>query len=117
MSGWRVQRGLASHMSSETRPSLAERLFIVPAAHVRLADVAFQTEIYELFHRTTGARAGHMIGTPAVLFGAMLLASRAPGAAGPALAIGLAVALTAWGVAVDRLAGLATAIAAALLAA
>jgi len=103
-------------MSSKIRASMAEALFIVPAAHTRLADVSFQTEIYELFHRTLGARIGHLIGTPSVLFGTLLLASGAPGAAAPVLVIGLILGVAAFGVAVDRLAGLATAIASVLLA-
>ena len=103
-------------MSSKVRASVAEALFIVPAAHTRVTDVSFQTEIYELFHRTSGARAGHMIGTPSVLFGALLFASGAPGAAGPGLVVGLIVVVAAFGVAVDRVVGLVTALAAALLA-
>jgi uncharacterized membrane protein YGL010W len=104
-------------MSPKIRtPSLAERLFIVPAAHTRLADVAFQAEMYELFHRTPAGRIGHMIGTPTILLGVLVLTSRAPGAAAPLLAVALAFGIAAWGLVIDRLAGLVTSIATALLA-
>jgi hypothetical protein len=104
-------------MSPKTRtPSLAEHLFIVPAAHTRLADVAFQAEMYELFHRTPAGRIGHMIGTPTILLGVLMLISRAPGAAAPLLAVALAFGIAAWGLVIDRLAGLVTSIATALLA-
>ena len=97
------------------RSSLAERLLIVPAAHTRLGDVSFQVEMYELFHRTPAARIGHMLGTPTILLGALTLASLAPGAAAPLLAVALALGVAVWGMAIDRLVGLVTAIAAAAL--
>jgi len=104
-------------MSSKTpRPLLSDTLLIVPLAHTRVVHVSFQTLMYELFHRTTGGRVGHLIGTPVVLFGALVLTSCVPGEAAEGLAIGLSLAITAWGFAVDRLAGLATAIVLALLA-
>src|SRR5580700_90549 len=114
---------LAEHRPAEEQRSeapgspLAERIFIVPAAHTRLADIAFQIEMYELFHRTPGARLGHMVGTPAILLGVLVLLARAPGGAAPALLLVAVLGLTAWGFAIDRLAGVVTAVVAGGLAA
>jgi hypothetical protein len=91
-------------------PSIAEQLFIVPAAHTRLSDTSFQTEMYALFHRTRAARIGHNIGTLSILVGALVLASRAPGVAAPAIAVVLVLDLTRRGMAVDRVVGVATAL-------
>jgi hypothetical protein len=88
--------------------TLGERLFIVPSAHTRIVDLSFQVEMYELFHRTAIARAGHMIGTSTLLFGVFVIASRAPGVVAWLLAATLIVWLTACGIALDRLTGLVT---------
>jgi hypothetical protein len=85
--------------------TLAERILIVPLAHVRIMDVRFQTEMYELFHRTTGARLGHLCGTPIVLFGLFMLAAQAPWVAAIALASGLFALVVLWAFVVDRLVG------------
>jgi hypothetical protein len=90
--------------------TLAERIFIVPSAHSRVGDVSFQVEMYELFHRTPGGRIGHILGTPTVLFGALMLLSRAPGPAAPISMGALILGMAAWGTAVDRLAGAVTAV-------
>jgi hypothetical protein len=49
--------------------TLADRIFIVPAAHFRVDALRFQLEMYELFHRTTIGRLGHSLGTPIALVG------------------------------------------------
>ncbi len=96
-------------------PSLAEQLLIVPAAHTRLGHAAFQAEMYELFHRASGTRIGHMIGTPTILLGAFLLATRVTAA--PVVVSAMACGIAAWGAVVDRVVGLVTALVTALLAA
>jgi hypothetical protein len=90
--------------------TLGERLFIVPASHTRIVDLSFQVEMYELFHRTPTARAGHMIGTSTLLFGVFVLASHAPGILAPLLAAALIVWLAVCGFTLDRLTGLITAL-------
>src|SRR5262245_57890980 len=92
-------------LPGDRRPSLAERIFIVPMAHTRVTDAAFQMEMYELFHRTGGGRLGHLVGTPAILLGALMLLARTPGAAAPLLAGALVLVIAAWALAVDRLVG------------
>jgi uncharacterized membrane protein YGL010W len=83
-------------------PSRAERLLIVPAAHSEVFATRFQLDMYELFHRTWGARLGHMIGTPATLLGAFVLLALLTSLPWPALLV-LAV-IAAFGLAVDKLA-------------
>ena len=85
------------------RPSLRESIFIVPQAHVAITRVDFQVEMYELFHRTAGARLGHMLGTLAILLGTLGLLERASGSYAPGLALFASMAL--WGAAVDRAVG------------
>jgi uncharacterized membrane protein YGL010W len=97
--------------------TLAEHLLIVPAAHTHIGHLAFQVEMYELFHRTPGGRLGHGLGTPAILFGVLMLLSRAPGPAAPLLAAGLVLGIAAWGAAIDRLVGAVTMVLGAALAA
>jgi hypothetical protein len=106
----------ASPTSQDSPGTLAERILIVPSAHTHLHAISFQLEMYELFHRTWGGRIGHMLGTPTVLFGVLLLLSRAPGAAGPLLAGALVVLMAGWGAAIDRLVGLLTGVAVTALA-
>lgn len=97
--------------------TLAEHLLIVPAAHTHLGHLSFQVEMYELFHRTRGGRIGHGLGTPAILFGVLMLLSRAPGPAAPLLTAGLVLGIAAWGAAIDRLAGAVTVVLGAALSA
>lgn len=49
--------------------STAERLLIVPRAHTAVLDTRFQLEMYALFHRSFGARLGHLVGSPMILLG------------------------------------------------
>lgn len=102
--------------STSRTSSLAEQILIVPLAHTRVTDIAFQAEMYELFHRTAPGRIGHMIGTPTVLFGALTALTFAPSAAAPVLATALVVGVSLWGLAVDRLAGVLTVVATGALA-
>jgi uncharacterized membrane protein YGL010W len=83
-------------------PSRAERLLIVPAAHSEVFATRFQIDMYELFHRTQGARLCHMIGTPASLLGALVLLAPLTSLPWPALLV-LAV-VAAFGLAIDKLA-------------
>jgi uncharacterized membrane protein YGL010W len=96
--------------------TLAERLLIVPAAHTHIGHLRFQVEMYELFHRTPGGRLGHGLGTPTILFGVLMLVSRAPGPAAPLLAAGLVLGIAAWGAALDRVVGAVTLVLGAALA-
>ncbi len=59
--------------------SAADRIFIVPAAHVAIFRTRFQVEMYELFHRTLGGRLGHMIGTPTIVLGVLTVLHAATG--------------------------------------
>ena len=53
-------------------------LLIVPSAHVRVGDFDFQAATYEEFHRHWGTRILHMVCTPLVLLGALVLANAIP---------------------------------------
>lgn len=55
-----------------------EHLLIVPAAHVRVGDFEFQAATYEEFHRHWGTRVLHMVCTPMVLIGALVLLNALP---------------------------------------
>ncbi len=100
---------MTGRIAPKLRPSLAETILIVPAAHTRITDVAFQLEMYELFHRSLGSRLGHMLGTPAILLGAMTLMQRAPQSIGLVLAFALVALMALWGGFIDRAVGVATA--------
>src|SRR5262245_52687593 len=96
-------------ISAPTRgptPRLAESILIVPASHTALTHAPFQREMYELFHRTAGGRAGHMIGTPTTLLGLLGLLDHATATPWPGAALMLVVAL--WGAMTDRVASLIT---------
>jgi hypothetical protein len=95
----------------------AERLLIVPAAHTHLGRLSFQLEMYELFHRAPAARAGHIIGTSTVLFGVFMLTSLAPGPSDAVIVAAIVLGMAAYGAALDRAAGIATAAVGAVLAA
>lgn len=101
-----------------------DHILIVPGAHVRIGDFDFQAEMYEEFHRHWGSRILHMLCTPLVLVGAMLVLTAIPFeiAAGPDLHVAagsviLATGLAAYFVGLDAFVGVvAIPIVAALLA-
>lgn len=95
--------------------SVAEQLLIVPRSHTDVFASRYQVEMYELFHRTLGGRLGHMVGTPTILLGLMMMMDRASGGVWPALVLAGAIGL--YGMRVERVAGLVTALLAAGLAA
>ena len=47
-------------------PEWAYAIFIVPDAHTRITDAEFQGEMYEVFHTSLLARAGHAVCTPII---------------------------------------------------
>lgn len=59
-------------------PAWLEHLLIVPGAHVRLGDFEFQASTYEEFHRHGATRVLHMLCTPTVLVGALVLLNALP---------------------------------------
>lgn len=66
---------------------LADRLLIVPRAHVSIFATRFQVEMYELFHRTTGGRLGHLLGSPIIIAGLVALLATLTGAVWPGLLV------------------------------
>lgn len=85
---------------------LAQSILIVPAAHSRILDMRFQIEMYELFHQTLLCRLGHMICTPLVLLGALILASRIELAGATVTPASIYVAtLAAFAISLDRRVG------------
>ncbi|APR78220.1 Hypothetical protein A7982_03567 [Minicystis rosea] len=54
---------------SSSASRVGRALFIIPAAHYRIFDHAYQHEMYELFHRESACRIGHMICTPTIMLG------------------------------------------------
>jgi uncharacterized membrane protein YGL010W len=87
--------------------SVAERLLIVPRSHTDVFATRFQVEMYELFHRTPGGRIGHMLGTPLILLGVMMLLAHATGVIWPSVV--LAAGIGVYGMRVDRRVGAVTA--------
>lgn len=81
-----------------------EYLTIVPEAHTRIFDLELQWKLYEVFHTTAITRIGHLLGTPVILMGALLLAASVP--LGPVdLGLVFIAILGLWYITVDRLVG------------
>lgn len=86
-----------------------EHLLIVPSAHVRVGDFDFQAATYEEFHQHWGTRILHMLCTPLVLLGALLLLNQIPLEIAqldvPVGGVVLATGLAAYFVGLDALVG------------
>lgn len=86
---------------SESAGSRGEAWLIVPASHTAIHQPDFQNEMYQLFHRSTGGRAGHMVGTAVGLVGIFSLIDGLV----PWLGLLLVAPMSWLGARLDRLAG------------
>jgi hypothetical protein len=90
--------------TSSHSPGLLALILVEPGVYVRVLDLDYQAEQFEVFHRHASTRWTHYLGTQLIVAAFLLLASFA--SVGPVpLAVVAAGALAAWYVAMDRVVG------------
>jgi hypothetical protein len=93
-------------MPNTQGPGLVELVLIEPGVYVRVFDLDYQAEQFEVFHTRWTTRWIHYLGTQVIVGAFLLLAARWSVPA----ALALGAALVAWYVAMHRLVGLVAAL-------